>query len=49
MGTSIRLHWEKSGSIAKEFRARMWPHAYEWFEHLYDELEKREQKLLSTA
>jgi len=45
MGTSIRLHWEKSGPIMKEFRTRMWPHAYEWFEYLYNELKKREQKL----
>jgi hypothetical protein len=44
MGTSIRLHWEKSGSIVKEFRTRMWPHAYEWFEYLYNELQKREQR-----
>ena len=44
MGTSIRLHWEKSGEIMKEFRTRMWPHAYEWFEYLYSELQKREQQ-----
>ena len=49
MGTSIRLHWEKSGSIVKEFRARLWPHAYEWFEYLYDELKKREQKLQKST
>jgi len=45
MGTSIRLHWEKSGAIMKEFRTRLWPHAYEWFEYLYTELQKREQQL----
>jgi len=49
MGTSIRLHWEKSGPIVKEFRARMWPHAYEWFEYLYNELKKREQKLQQST
>ena len=43
MGTSIRLHWEKSGPIIKEFRTRFWPHAYEWFEYLYNELQKRER------
>ena len=48
MGTSIRLHWEKSGSIMKEFRTRMWPHAYEWFEYLYNELKKREQQLQAS-
>jgi hypothetical protein len=42
MGTSIILHWEKSGSIMKEFRERHWPHAYEWFEYLYNEIKKRE-------
>ncbi len=45
MGTSIRLHWEKSGSIMQEFRRRMWPHAYEWFEYLHNEPQKREQRL----
>ena len=40
MGTSIRLHWEKSGRIMKEFRTRFWSHAYEWFEYLYNELQK---------
>ena len=42
MGTSIILHWEKSGPIMKEFRERYWPHAYEWFEYLYNEMKKRE-------
>jgi hypothetical protein len=49
MGTSIRLHWEKSGSIMKEFRKRMWPHAYEWFEYLYNELQKREERLRQSS
>lgn len=43
MGTSIRLHWEKSGPIITHFRKHIWPHAYEWFEYLYNELLKREQ------
>ena len=43
MGTSIILHWEKFGSVIKEIRRRYWPHAYEWFEYLYDEMKKREQ------
>lgn len=47
MGTSIVLHWEKSGSIIKEFRRRYWPHAYEGYEYLYDEIKKREQQLAS--
>jgi len=45
MGTSIILHWEKSGSIIKEFRRRYWPHAYQWYEYLYNEIQEREQKL----
>jgi hypothetical protein len=45
MGTSIRLYWEKSGPIMKHFREHFWPHAYEWFEYLYNELQKREQTL----
>ena len=40
-----RLHWEKSGRIMKEFRTRFWSHAYEWFEYLHNELQKREQIL----
>lgn len=42
MGTSIILHWEKSGPVMKQFRDRYWPHAYEWFEYLYNEMKKRQ-------
>jgi len=45
MGTSIILHWEKSGSIIKEFRRRHWPQAYQWYEYLYNEMKKKEQQL----
>jgi len=48
MGTSIVLHWEKSGSIIREFRRRYWPHAYEWYEYLYNEIKKREQQPASN-
>jgi hypothetical protein len=48
MGTSIRLYWEKSSSIVKEIRARLWPHAYEWLEYLYNELQKRDKQILKT-
>jgi hypothetical protein len=34
MGTSVRLHWEKSGPVIKEIRSRYWPGAFEWFEYL---------------
>ena len=44
MGTSIILHWERFGSIIKEIRRSKWPHAYEWYEELYNEMKKREQK-----
>jgi hypothetical protein len=43
MGTGIILHWEKFGSVIKEIRRRYWPHAYEWYEDLYNEMKKREQ------
>jgi hypothetical protein len=45
MGTSIILLWEKYGSVIKEIRKRIYPHAYEWCEELYNEMKKREQKL----
>ncbi|UCB60797.1 MAG: hypothetical protein JSW72_01675 [Candidatus Bathyarchaeota archaeon] len=45
MGTSIKLNWEKSGSIVLEFRKRLWPDAYKGFEYLYNEMLKREQTL----
>jgi hypothetical protein len=44
MGTSIILHWEKFGSVIREIRKTHWPHAYESFEYLYNEMKKREQK-----
>jgi len=44
MGTGVILHWEKFGSVVKEFRRRYWPHAYEWYEYLYNEMKKREQR-----
>ena len=48
MGTSIILHWEKFRSIIKGIRSNYWPHAYEWYEYLYNEMQKREQTLQST-
>jgi hypothetical protein len=48
MGTSIILLWEKYGSVIKEIRKRIYPHAYE-FEELYNEMKKREQKLQPTS
>jgi hypothetical protein len=44
MGTSIRKYWEKTSPIVKEIRAQ-WPHSLEGVEYLYNELQKREQKL----
>jgi hypothetical protein len=49
MGTSIILHWEKFGSVIKEIRRSHWPHAYEWYEDLYNEMKKREQQLTSKT
>jgi len=48
MGTSIRLYWEKSSSIVKEIRARLWPHAFEGLEYLYNELQKRDKQIVKT-
>ncbi len=46
MGISIVLHWEKSGPIIKELRERLnLPQFAEWFEYLYNEMQKREQRL----
>ena len=44
--TPIRLCWEKMKPIVDDSR-KHWnsPAAYEWFEYLYNEMKKREQKL----
>jgi hypothetical protein len=41
----VKLTWEKVKPIAEELRKRDIPTAWEWFEHLYNELQKREQRL----
>jgi hypothetical protein len=43
MMTGLRHGFVYDIFVREEFRARMWPHAYEWFEYLYNELQKREQ------
>ena len=49
MGTSIRLHWEKSGPIIKELRERLnLPQFGDWVEYLYNEIQRREQRLQQT-
>ena len=43
---SIKLIWEKNESILKEMvEQRNIPKAWQWFEHLYNEMQKREQQL----
>jgi len=46
MGTSIILG--KIWIYNEKFGERYWPHAYAWFEYLYNEMKKREQTLQST-
>ena len=43
MGTSIIHLWERYCSVIKEIRKRIYPHAYEGVEELYNEMKKREQ------
>ncbi len=46
---SIKLLWEKSESLLKEMvKQRNIPEAWQWFEYLYNELQKREQTLQQT-
>ncbi|NIO38531.1 hypothetical protein GTO27_12665, partial [Candidatus Bathyarchaeota archaeon] len=41
----VKLTWEKVKPIAEELRKRGLLTAWEWFEYLYNELQKREQAL----
>ena len=46
---SIKLIWEKNESILKEMvDERNIPEAWQWFEYLYNEMQKREQRLQQT-
>lgn len=46
---SIKLIWEKNESILKEMvEQRNIPEAWQWFEYLYNEMQKREQRLHQT-
>nr|MDO8133744.1 hypothetical protein [Candidatus Njordarchaeum guaymaensis] len=48
--TAIKQCWERMASVTKEARIRRKSSAIgEWFEYLYNELKKREQKLQSKA
>ena len=43
---AIKMTWEKTKDIALEARkVRNQPGLFSWFEYLYDEMKKREQKL----
>jgi hypothetical protein len=45
MGEPILHYWEKCGPVIKEFRRDYkFPKSFFWFEHLYNEMKKREQK-----
>ena len=41
----IKSTWEKMKPLIEGYRKTMYPQAYEWFEYLYNEMQKREQKL----
>jgi len=45
LGTSIRPIWEKIKHVMEEARKRYDPRLYEYFEYLYNEMQKRKQKL----
>jgi len=46
MAVSIIWYWQNVEPIIKEFRKRgNWPRAWEWIEYLYNEMQKREQRL----
>ena len=48
--TPIKLSWEKMKILVEDSR-KHWnsPAAYEWFQYLYNEMKKREQKLQSKT
>ena len=41
----IKSTWEKMKPLIEGYRKTMYPQAYEWFEYLHNEMQKREQKL----
>ena len=45
----IKIGWEKMKTVIEDYRKQEdYPQAYEWFEYLYNELQKREQQLQQT-
>lgn len=50
LSTNILLTWEKRKSTVEGYRKKFSrPQAWEWFEYLYDEMKKREQKLQQSS
>ncbi len=46
----VRLAWERMKALIQEDRKQTnEPRTWEWFEYLYNEMKKREQKLQSTS
>jgi len=41
----IKSTWEKMKPLVRGYRQTMYPQAYEWFEYLFNETQKREQTL----
>ena len=48
-GPAIIMHWEKFESVIADLRKRYWPHAFEGYEQLYNEMKKREQQKASKT
>ncbi len=49
MSSGIVLLWEQMGPIVEEMRKQYErPQIWEWFEYLYNEMQKREQRLQQT-
>ena len=40
----IKSTWQKMSPLIEGYRKTMYPQAYEWFEYLYNEMQKREDK-----
>jgi len=42
---AVELYWTKAKPLIKDLRKQFSPRLWEWFEYLYNEMKKREQKL----
>jgi hypothetical protein len=42
---AVQIHWKKAEPLMMDLRKQFGPKLYEWFEYLYNELQKRERRL----